>query len=138
MKQSLQTFLCSTGASFKFTPVISEDGGPVQVYCTERSFSPLSNVYEGGCWFSSTIDEKLLQERLRRHEMTHNLTHALSVLTIGCIFSSPVIQFRLAVATNITRSSQQSKPSNSNNLFYRMKRVIPIQINMSWNRTSQS
>ena len=90
LKTSLQTFLCSTAASSKFIPVVSEDGGSVQVCCSECSSSPVSDVYEGGYLFSSTIDEKQLQERLWKHEMTHNLKDALAVLTVGCIFSAPV------------------------------------------------
>ena len=89
LKTALQTLLHSTHASTKFIPVISEDGGSVQVCCTECSFSPVSDVYEGGYLFSSTIDEKQLKERLRKHEMSHNLTNALSVLTIICIYSAP-------------------------------------------------
>jgi len=90
LKTSLQTFLCSTAASSKFIPVVSEDGGSVQVCCSECSSSPVSDVYEGGYLFSSTIDEKQLQEQLWKHEMTHNLKDALAVLTVGCIFSAPV------------------------------------------------
>ncbi len=78
LKEALQTLLRSTHASTMFIPVISEDGGSVQVCCTECSSSPVSDVYEGGYLFPSTIDEKQLQEQLRNHEMTHKLTNALS------------------------------------------------------------
>lgn len=90
LKTALQTLLRSTHASAKFIPVVSKDGGSVQVCCTECSSSPVSDVYEGGYLFSSTIDEKQLQERLWKHDMTHNLTNALRVFTLGCIFSAPV------------------------------------------------
>lgn len=78
LKTALQTLLRSSHASTIFVPVVSKDGGSVQVCCTECSLSPVSDVYEGGYLISSTIDEKQLQERLRNHEMTHNLTNALS------------------------------------------------------------
>eukprot|EP00573_Skeletonema_grethae_P002655 CAMPEP_0201691222 /NCGR_PEP_ID=MMETSP0578-20130828/4441_1 /ASSEMBLY_ACC=CAM_ASM_000663 /TAXON_ID=267565 /ORGANISM="Skeletonema grethea, Strain CCMP 1804" /LENGTH=247 /DNA_ID=CAMNT_0048176383 /DNA_START=82 /DNA_END=825 /DNA_ORIENTATION=- len=96
LNTALQTLLRSTHASTKFIPVVSKDGGSVQVCCTECNFSPVSDVYEGGYLFSSTIDEKQLQERLWKHEMSHNMTNAaLSVFFvflyfIGCIFAAPV------------------------------------------------
>ncbi len=87
LKTALQKLLHSTHTSTMFIPVVSKDGGSVQVCCTKCSNSPVSDVYEGGYLFPSTIDEKQLQDRLWKHEMTHKF---ISVLMIVCMFSAPV------------------------------------------------
>ena len=70
LKITLQTYLCTVGKKDKFINVISKDGGSVQVCCAECNI-PVSDVYEGGYIYSSSVDEKQLHGKLLKHERMH-------------------------------------------------------------------
>eukprot|EP00578_Thalassiosira_sp_NH16_P003775 CAMPEP_0181140906 /NCGR_PEP_ID=MMETSP1071-20121207/35547_1 /TAXON_ID=35127 /ORGANISM="Thalassiosira sp., Strain NH16" /LENGTH=217 /DNA_ID=CAMNT_0023227875 /DNA_START=21 /DNA_END=671 /DNA_ORIENTATION=- len=67
---NLQTYLHTIGKEEKFTPVTSSDGGSVQMFCSECN-CPVSDVYEGGYLYSSTIDKNELEKKLFDHERMH-------------------------------------------------------------------